>query len=335
MNQDRFSLYLCTLHRSHQNIDMNCVRRLLLEFKSFQHPSIIGCLATLVHYIKKYRIQIVHTYFQDPTLLAAISRPFHNARLVGSFRDLGFWRNYKETLKMRIAYHAYSGFVANSKAVKDHFVQFDGVAPDKIEIIYNGISAVKLKQQGSANLKNESPIIGIVANLNRPVKRVQDFIHAAAMVRRARPEARFFVVGDGHLRPELEALSKTLGLAEALTFTGLVQNPFEIICGFDVGVITSETEGFCNAILEYMACGVPVVATAVGGNFELVRDGENGFLVPVGEVKWIAEKIEMLLRDDALRARMREANMQRVAIDFTLSKMVANHESFYGKILTI
>ena len=91
----------------------------------------------------------------------------------------------------------------------------------------------------------------------------------------------------------------------------------------------------CNAILEYMVCGVPVVATAAGGNPELVRDGENGFLVSVGDVNKIAEKIELLLREHDVRNRMREANIQRVTSEFALSKMVANHEFFYEKIMTI
>ena len=141
------------------------------------------------------------------------------------------------------------------------------------------------------------------------------------------------MVGDGHQRPQLEELSHSLGLADALTFTGLVENPLTIVQDFQVGVITSETEGFCNSILEYMACGVPVVATDTGGNRELVCDGENGFLVPVGDVRLMADKIELLLRKDALYMRMHKANLGKIRDDYSLAKMIASHQVYYNTIV--
>jgi L-malate glycosyltransferase len=326
--------HLCALRPSLSFFSSLLIPKIELGIEGIAMPYTAIQIRRLIRFCQHHHINLIQTFFQDPTLVGAVVKTVLPVKLLISFRDLGFWRRPIENLKMRLSYPLADGFIANSRAVKDNFVQFDGIDPDKIKVIYNGVSTVKQEQRG-ADPKKKPLIVGIVANLNRPVKRVEDFIKSAALVRRRHPEVRFLVVGDGHLKPQLEALSKTLGIAEALTFTGLVQNPMEFISDFHVGVITSETEGFCNAILEYMACGVPVVATAVGGNLELVRDGENGFLVPVGDVKWIAEKIEMLLRDDALRARMREANMQRVASDFTLSKMVASHESFYERILEI
>ena len=123
----------------------------------------------------------------------------------------------------------------------------------KIEVIYNGINTGSQLAQDQYPPDAGKPIVGIVANLNRPVKRVQDFVLAAARVHCAMPNTRFVVVGDGWLRLYLEDLSRSLGLGAALTFMGLVKSPMEIIDRFSVGVITSETEGFCNAMLEYMA----------------------------------------------------------------------------------
>ena len=232
---------------------------------------------------------------------------------------------------MRVAYPFFEGFIANSKAVKDYFARVDRIAPNRIEVIHNGINGIEAN--GAPTSAEGLPLVGMVANCNRIVKRVQDFIQAAALVHRDYPETRFMVVGDGPLRPGFEKLSRSFGLEKAMKFTGQLANPLDLIHGFRVGVIPSESEGFCNAILEYMACGVPVVATAAGGNPELVRDGENGFLVPVGDVTHMAEKIRRLLREDLLREQMGEANRARVARHFSMKRMVAAHESFYDRIL--
>jgi len=234
---------------------------------------------------------------------------------------------------MREAYRAYTGFIANSNAVKEHFMNVDGIDAGKIQVIYNGIPVNGLKHNAEMISEKAPPIVGIVSNLNRPVKRVHDFIRAAAIVRCMRPETRFLLIGDGYLRPQLEELSKSLGLSEALTFAGLVKDPTKVISGLAVGVITSETEGFCNAILEYMACGVPVVATATGGNLEMVREGENGFLVQVGDVKSLAEKILTLLKEDDLRKKIAAANTEKVRSQFSLGRMVSDYEAYYRRLL--
>jgi glycosyltransferase involved in cell wall biosynthesis len=234
---------------------------------------------------------------------------------------------------MRMAYPFFAGFIANSHAVKDHFVQVDGIRPDKFEVIYNGIDLNSVRPRDPHEFDNRPPVVGIVANLNRPVKRVQDFIQAAAMVHLLCPKVRFVVVGEGHLRGLLEELGDALGLKNCLTFTGRLENPLEVVRSFQVGVITSETEGFCNAIVEYMACGVPVVATAVGGNPHLVRDGENGFLVSIAHPEEIAGKIMLLLRSPEMRARMGSVNREKIASEFTATRMVRTHETYYGTLV--
>jgi L-malate glycosyltransferase len=328
----RFRPHLCTLHKHDQDQEEKEIPHLDLGFEGFHHPNTLRCLGSLVRYIWQNRIGIVQTFFQDPFLLAALSRPFHRARLVGSFRDLGFWRNRAQTIKMRLAYPAFSGFIANSQAVKEHFAEADGIDPTEISVIYNGVierpACVK-----RARDRNSLPTIGIVANLNRPVKRVQDFVHAAVLVHRRHPDARFFVVGDGHLKEQLDRLSNALGLGAVLKFAGLVQDPLEYAGHFDVGVVTSETEGFCNAILEYMACGVPVVATAAGGNLEMVKEGENGFLVPVGNVEMMADRIDLLLKREDLRSKMGTCSLARVETEFSMPRMVAAHEKYYEGLL--
>jgi glycosyltransferase involved in cell wall biosynthesis len=231
-------------------------------------------------------------------------------------------------MKMRLAYPFFSGFIANSEAVKKHFVDVDGIIPDKISVIYNGINIEPVPQPYEYE-PADGYVVGIVANCNRRVKRVEDFIKAAALLTKKIDDLKFVVVGDGSLRPQLESLCSTLGILNKVSFVGNVPNPIDYILRFNVGVITSETEGFCNAILEYMVCGVPVVATNTGGNPELVNDGENGFLVDVGDVYGMCEKIMCILQDSAKCRIMRNNNMIKVTTMYGIDRFSEAHENYY------
>ena len=330
LDRSRFTPHLCTLKSSQGLFDELDFPKKCLNYTSFASLSIIAVLASLAKFIRKNRIHIVQTFFQDPFLLAALVKPFNRYRLIGSFRDMGFWRTPAESRKMRFSYPFYDGFIANSEAVKASFVAIDGITADKVTVIYNGfdLSAIPDKPTPIA----APPVIGIVANLNRPVKRVQDFILAAGKVHRTRPDACFVVIGGGQLQKEFEALAVTSGIAGCTTFTGMIANPLRNVREFTVGVISSETEGFCNAIIEYMACGVPVVATRTGGNIELIKDGENGYLYEVGNIDELSDKLLLLLADSQTRSRIGSANAQKVHTLYSMKQMVDAHHRLYAKM---
>ncbi len=331
LDRSEFCPYVCTLKQSSRIAEEIDVPVLQLPYKSFLHPSVFFVLQKLSAFIRENNIDIVQTFFQDPFLLAALSKPFHKAKLVGSFRDLGFWRTRSETLKMRLSYPFFTGFIANSQAVKRHFVETDGIAEEKIKVIYNGINLKSVSQLPCRD-RESMPIVGIVANCNRPVKRVDDFIRAAALVHKQWPDVRFQVVGDGNLRPELETLCATLGIREYVEFVGNVPNPLDYIRQFTVGVITSETEGFCNAILEYMACGVPVVATNTGGNPELVEDKVNGYLFAVKDVNMLSEKIGLILDEKYDKELIYKINIDKVDMLYDVNIYIKNHGEIYRRL---
>ena len=179
----------------------------------------------------------------------------------------------------------------------------------------------------------DPPLVGIVANLNRPVKRVEDFIRAASLVSREIPQATFVVVGDGHLRTKLESLANSVGLCDKIRFTGRVDNPLEIISTFQIGVITSETEGFCNAIMEYMACSIPVVATDVGGNPELIEDGVNGVLIPVGDYQELAKRLIEMISNRSLATSLGTSGYKSIRSRFSIEDMIVKYEKYYGGLI--
>jgi len=328
LDHTRIQPHLCTLKPSSGLYDGLDIPKECLGFSSFGSISLAGVLQKLSSFIAAHRISIVQTFFQDPFLLAALIKPFQPIKLIGSFRDLGFWRTKAESRKMRLACSFFDGFIANSQAVKAHFVAQDKLTPEKIAVIYNGfdISSIPAPRvHGSPS----PDIVGIVANLNRPVKRVQDFVKAAALVYEQRPETSFLIVGGGHLQPDLETLAAELGIGHCTTFTGMVSNPLDYIATFSVGIITSETEGLCNAIIEYMACGVPVVATRVGGNPELVENNVNGYLYVSGNYNELAGAITRLLESREERVRIGLENRAKIADKFSIESMIRQTESYY------
>lgn len=332
LNPDYFEPHICTLKPSKGFYGELSIPKFCCDFVSFTNPSVVTTVKKIIKYVQCNQINIVQTFFQDPFLLAALSRPFHHACLVGSFRDLGFWRTRIESIKMRFAILFFSGYVANSQAVKDHFSETSHIKAEKIRVIANGFDIENNVGISEAKIDKRYAEIGIVANLNRPVKRVQDFISAAALIYEKTPDVRFTIVGDGYLRSEFEQFSASLGLESVVIFVGSQPNPLKLIKEFDVGVITSETEGFSNAIIEYMACGVPVVVTNSGGNPELVTEGENGFLVPVGDVELFADRIMKLL-NKKLNKKVGVTNKKKILEEYSLSSMVDKYEKYYCSVL--
>jgi len=178
----------------------------------------------------------------------------------------------------------------------------------------------------------QDPIIGIVANL-RPVKRHADLLHAFARVRARMSRAHLIVVGSGELKHELWSLANALQIQPFVHFIGSSPDVVPIIKNCAVCVLCSDSEGLSNAIIEYLGCGRPVVCTDTGGNPELVQDGVNGFLVPVGDVSALANRIVCLLGDDRLSESMSAHAVTTFAGRFTVERMVAQHEQLYAFLL--
>jgi glycosyltransferase involved in cell wall biosynthesis len=170
-----------------------------------------------------------------------------------------------------------------------------------------------------------------VATLDRPVKRIDLFLEAARFVQQRRPGTRFLVVGDGQMRPELESLAGRLGLRDVL-FSGATADVGRYLAEMDVGVMCSDSEGFANAILEYMAAGVATVARDVGGNGELLTDGETGRLVGGADPEAIADAVTQLLADPELRGAMARNARDAALTRFSMNACLRLHQQYYEKL---
>ncbi len=320
---------LCVLKPSSMDLRSLDCAVLELGFRTFGSPAAVGCLRRLRRFILDQQVDLVQTFFQDPTLLgwlASVRTPVR-AR-IASFRDMGFWRTPAKVAQLRLAYPNFDGFIANSPAVARRMHDLDRIPLGKIEVIQNGVDMVAARV-----VPNAVPVVGIVANLDRPVKRVDLFLEAARVVRDAVGDVEFVVMGDGQLRPALVAQAERLGLTGQVRFLGSVTNVAEEIRRFDVGVISSDSEGLSNAILEYMAAGVPTVARAVGGNADAVIDGKTGHLVDSDRAEPVARAILALLGDEHARRRMGDCARGVAERSFSMDACVGRHLDYYARLL--
>ena len=292
-------------------------------------PEAYPARAALARYLREHEIAVVQTFFQDPTLLGMLAARLAKVpvRLV-SFRDLGFWRTPGQEFLMRRAYPLATGFLANSQAVKHHVCDRDRLSVSRVKVIYNGVDPDRYPFV--EHLETEREIaVGIVGNLNREVKRTGLFLRAAARVASRYPEVRWHVIGDGELRPRYEALAASLGIADRTVFAGRIEDVPAYLRRLAVGVICSDSEGFSNALLEYMLCGCAVVATSVGGNLEIVRDGVTGLLVPPRNEIALSSALIRLVEERSTRLMISLKARTMVERDFGWDRCVAEHEEHY------
>jgi glycosyltransferase involved in cell wall biosynthesis len=228
-------------------------------------------------------------------------------------------------------------FLAVSSGVRRVLIDC-GVREDRIEIVPDGIDLAKFERVGDSGylarefaLAADDTVIGNVAAL-APHKSQKDFIRAARIIGDEVPRARFFVVGEGELRPELEALIGELGLQGRVVLTGFRNDVLELLSRFDCFVLSSYLEGLCTSVMDAHAMGVPVVATRTGGVPDLVEDGETGLLVPPRDPALLARAVVRMLRDHTLRARcVRRAAEQAKTYDY--ARMVEGTLDAYRRLL--
>jgi glycosyltransferase involved in cell wall biosynthesis len=212
-----------------------------------------------------------------------------------------------------------------------------GVAPlQKIQTIPLGLEIEPLLQaeqyrgrlRAELGIAADQPLIGIVARLV-PIKAHEVFLTAAAKVRAAMPSATFLIVGDGERRAELEALARSLGIADATRFLGWREDMREVNADLDVAALCSNNEGSPVALIEAMAAARPVVSTRVGGVPDVVHDGVSGLLVPAGDADAFADALLQLLRDPARAAAFGQAGREAVYPRHSSGRLVQDIERLY------
>lgn len=289
--------------------------------------------------LRRSGFALVHVFFNDASVIGPPLMKWNGLRVVVSRRDMGFWYSTGNTLALKTNRLFVDRVVANSEAVKRSVRAREGYSDRKVAVIYNGYDRAcettdraRPGVRETLGIERDGVIVGIVANL-RAIKRIHDLIAAFAQLARTRSGLWLVIVGDGDIRGGLEDLATSLNIRSRVVFAGRLADPLPVIQEFSVAVLCSESEGFSNAIIEYMHRAKPTVCTNVGGNPEMIRDGENGFLVPVGDVGQLAERIGRLVGDPVLAERLGRNAQIDASEKYSMGKMVQAHMDLYEGIV--
>jgi glycosyltransferase involved in cell wall biosynthesis len=309
-------------------------------------------LATLrlARLIRRERPHILHTHTAKAgtvgrvaALLAGGARPpivlhtFHGHVLRGYFGPL---RSRFFSVLERLLAFATTVLVAVSPQVRDDLVEL-GVAPSKqFAVVRLGIELDErvASVDGRAETRRYLGIpgnrftIGWVGRMTA-VKRTEDVLEALALLRDRGVEATLCLVGDGPDRAQLEQLAHELGIARDTLFLGYQEDVAPLYAAFDALVLPSGNEGTPVSVIEALAAGRPVVATRVGGIPDVVRDGEDGFLVDPGATDELAERLARLAADGELRERLGRAGRDRVLPRYAVARLVDDIDRLYRSLL--
>lgn len=292
----------------------------------------------LRRHIARLKPDLVHTWLFTANAygrVAARAAGVHH--LVASERCADHWKAWHHlAIDRRLARHT-DAIVVNSRGVSEFYSEH-GLPVDKLRLIYNGIAPAApsgvTREQLLSELKLPpgTRLIGAVGRL-WPQKRLKDLIWAADLLQAIRDDVRLLVIGDGPQRKALERYSRLCHVADKVLFLGMRHDVPRLMPHFDLLWLASGYEGLPNVVMEAMACGVPVVASDIWGNRELVVHGATGYLVPIGDRANFGRYANKILDDSALAARLGTAARERMAREFTIEAMVERHAALYREIL--
>jgi glycosyltransferase involved in cell wall biosynthesis len=295
--------------------------------------------------LRENKIDVIHTQDFYSNIFGMIGATLAGVQARIAFKgETDFSRTPKQRFAERCAFRLAHAVIANSEAVRNLMVR-EGVAATKLVTIYNGIDPLRVaprpdlsseKMLGDLGLPHKPArrFVTIVANIQHPVKDHPMFLRAARKVRDAVPDAAFVIAGQGQLKQSLQTYAAELRLTEDVFFIGRCDRVGDLLGLSEIGVLSSKAEGFSNSILEYMAAGLPVVATDVGGAREVVCEGETGHLVASGDDVAMGEKIISLLQEPERARSMGERGRQVVTERFSWETRVSVLRHFYEQLLT-
>lgn len=289
--------------------------------------------------IRRENVALIHTHEFTANTYGTLV-----ARLAGipSVATVHGKSYYAEQLKRRLAYRLVSRvahMIAVSHDLKRYLVRSVGIQGNRVSVIYNGIKVedhpapiVVTDCRRELELGQNEQVVGMVGSLY-PVKGHEYLLESIPHVVRQCPRTTFLIIGRGELEVSLKEKVKRLGLERHVRFLGLRRDVAKLLALMDIFVLPSLSEGLSIALLEAMAAGLPVVATNVGGNPELVVDGTTGYLVPPQKPEELAARLISLLSNKAHAQQLGQNGRKRVYEYFSLQHMITQYQELYTQRL--
>ncbi|HEX5759217.1 MAG TPA: glycosyltransferase family 4 protein [Thermoanaerobaculia bacterium] len=303
----------------------------------------LAAFRRLLALLRRERIELVHAHLAYAALWGALAAPRVGVPLVATLHlppeepsEHPPWS--REGVRQRLLGRALdrraAAVVAVSEAVRRAHLERGRIRAEKLVVAHNGVDAAAFRPPAAAQRRElrarvrrelglpPEALVAITVSVLRPGKGIEVLLAAARDVAAALPEARFVVAGDGPLRAALEVGAREAGVEELLRWIGFRRDVAELLAASDLFVLPTLADALPTALLEAMAAGLPVVASAVGGVPEVVEDGETGVLVPPGDAAALAHAVAALLPRPERRAAMGERGLRRVEERFSVERWV-------------
>ncbi len=337
-----------------------CLGRMgyLAERISSQNVKVVGPLKTrgndpvallrLVSILRRSRFDVVHCHNWGglvETVLAAklagIGAVVHTQHGL----DYGYnsapdhLRNRFRTTFKALACRGVARIATVSQEVADMVTREWSVPPSRVSVVHNGVHLPQPDDQGirarwreELGVAETDVLLGTVA-VFRPVKDLHTMLEAMALVVKQTPRVKLVLIGEGRQKKELESAVDRLGLAPFVRFAGWRPDATQLLPALDIFVLSSLSEGISLALLDAMAAGVPAVATAVGGNCEVIEESRSGILVPVQAPVVLAQTLLALVHNPARRRELGAGGRRRVEEAFSFRRMITDYEALYASAL--
>jgi sugar transferase (PEP-CTERM/EpsH1 system associated) len=297
-----------------------------------------GWLKQAHRLLKERDIHLMHSHEFATNVYASLLAKITGIPAVTTVHGKNY---YGEKWRRRAAYRyaaRHSTMVAVSHDMKRFLVERISIPPDKLRVIHNGIDLGRYAEQQAdrairkkLGIRDGQPVIGTIGNLFA-VKGQVHLLRACRDVARVFPDLVLLIAGEGDQRGMLEKEASDIGMADRVKFLGFRDDVPSLLQAMDVFVLPSLSEGLPLSVLEALSLKKPVVASDVGGIPEIIENGVTGYLVPPENPEALAEKITLLLQNPERAAVIGQAGRRRVEEDFSLPRMIREHQSLYEEI---
>jgi glycosyltransferase involved in cell wall biosynthesis len=335
IDRDRFEPYVCCFRHGAKAREIEALGvPVLHEPKRLKaDPGLVLRLAAMM---KRERFDIVQTYLWTANTWARIAARMAGVRWVlASERNVDIWEETYKRVIGRFLARSTDRIIANSEAVRQYLLGRGGLAADKVVTIYNGVNFDRFRTQTDATVRrrelgiaDDVVLAGCLARIE-PAKDHGTLLQAMALISSRVPKLELVLIGGGSEEERLKRMADELGIGPRVHFVGFRTDAAEWLQSVDISVLSSVKEGLSNTVLESMAAGRPVVATDVGGNAEVIVEGETGFLVPSRAPTELGAALAQVASSPEMMASFGAAGRRRADDLFSVDSMVKHTERLY------
>lgn len=309
-----------------------------IAVESLQLTDIMGyrfgkAVRQLSRLVRREKIDLIHSYLFAANIVSPWTGFFNNIPVITSRGDTGFWKKNRHIRANRCCNLLTERITANSQAVVDYLLTREKARPEKVVLIHKGWDVSRPERRKTVS--SEKFVLGCLGNI-RPVKGYEYLLYALRDFGQSRLPFELHFGGrvlDPDYYRRLREIAAHPSLRGKIFFRGEISAGSKFLRELDILIIPSLSEGFPNVLLEAMAEGLTVVATAVGAAREVIRDEKDGFLVPPGDISALREVISRLIEEPALIGKIGERARQKVINEYSEEKMVRKFQDLYHEVL--